>query len=136
MWTCSNCGRIFERVNQPHSCQKIPLEQHFKNKGKAKELFNFLSMTIDNEIGECQVISLPCCIHLFGNYDFLAALPKQKKLEIRFVLDRKLNSPRLKQSVPMAVNIIKNCIDITTIDEIDKELVKWLSEAYHLKDKT
>jgi hypothetical protein len=135
MWTCSKCGRIFEKAEQPHSCQKVPLKQHFKNKEKAEELFNLLFETVNEEIGKCQVISLPCCVHLFGSYDFLAALPKKKKLEVRFALDRKLNSPRLKQSVPMSANVIKNCIDIATVKEIDKELFKWLGEAYHLKDK-
>lgn len=136
MWTCVNCGRIFEKANQPHSCQKIPLEQHFKNKAKAKELFNILFKTINQEIGVCQTISLPCCIHLFGKYDFLAALPKKEKLEIRFALNRKLNSPRLKQSVPLSADAVKNCIDITTVEEIDRELMGWLNKAYHLKDTT
>lgn len=135
MWNCSNCGRIFEKIDQPHSCQKVPLEQHFKSRKKAKELFNLLYKTINEEIDKCQIISLPCCIHLFGNYDFLAALPKKEKLEIRFALDRKLNNPRLKQSVSMSANTVKNCIDIISVKEINKELIGWLSEAYHFKDK-
>lgn len=135
MWTCSKCGRIFERSGQPHSCHKVPLEKHFENKEKAKELFKHLLKTINGRVGECRVISLPCCIHLFGKYDFLAALPKKEKLEIRFALNRELNSSRLVQFVPMSTNVIKNCIDITVKDEINKELVGWLNESYHLKDK-
>jgi len=136
MWTCPNCGRIFNKVRQPHSCQKIPLGQHFKNKNRAKELFDHLVKQINAKIGKCQIISIPCCVHLFGNYDFLAALPKKDRLEIRFALDRKLDTPRLKQSVPMSTKIFKNCFDITTTKEIDRELIKWLNEAYHLKDKS
>jgi hypothetical protein len=133
MWTCSKCGRVFEKNKQPHSCQKVPLEQHFKNKEKAKELFDYLVEQIDGKIGKCKVISLPCCIHLFGKYDFLAALPKKDRLEIRFNLRRKLDDPRLKQSVPVSTNAIKNCIYITTVGEIDKELIGWITEAYFLK---
>lgn len=135
MWNCSNCGRIFEKTNQPHSCQKVPLAQHFKNKEKAKELFNLLYKAINEKVGRCQIISLPCCIHLFGNYDFLAVLPKKEKLEIRFALDRKLDNPRLKQSVALSAHAVKNCIDISSVKEIDKELIKWLSEAYNFKNK-
>ncbi|HUW22213.1 MAG TPA: hypothetical protein VMW41_06140 [Candidatus Bathyarchaeia archaeon] len=102
MWTCSKCGRVFEKAKQPHSCHKI---------------------------------SIPCCIHLFGNYDFLAALPKKDKLEIRFALDQKLDSPRLKICVPMSAKVFKNCIDLKAIEEINEELIRWLSQAYHLKDK-
>lgn len=134
MWTCPKCDRIFEKERQVHSCRQISLEQHFKNKQKAKELFEYLIDQIKNKIGNCRIISLPCCIHLFGHYDFLAALPKKDKLEIRFSLGRKLTSPRLKQSVPLSAQNIKNCIDLNHQKEIDQELIEWLAEAYHLKD--
>lgn len=135
MWTCPKCGRIFEKENQPHSCHKIPLEQHFKNKDKAKELFDDLIKQINHRVGKCQIISLPCCIHLFGKYDFLAALPKKNKLEIRFTLDRELDSPRLKQCVLMSAKVYKNCFEISSEEEIDEEFLKWLDESFHLKDK-
>jgi hypothetical protein len=135
MWTCAKCGRIFEKAKQPHSCHKVPLEAHFKNKDKARELFDWLVKQLNKKIGKCKVISIPCCIHLFGSYDFLAVLPKKDKLEIRFGLDRKLDSPRLTQSVPVSSKYFKNCIDINNLREIDKELIGWLNEAYHLKDK-
>ncbi len=134
MWTCPTCGRIFEKAKQPHSCHKVPIDSHFKNKDKAKELFDSLVKRINSKVGKCQIISLPCCIHLFGNKDFLAALPKKDRLEIRFSLDRKLNTPRLKQSVPLSSKYFKNCIDIKAVEEINAELIQWLNQAYHLKD--
>ena len=133
MWTCPQCGRIFAKAKQPHSCRKIPLEQHFKNKDKAKELFDSLVKQVNNQVGKCQIISIPCCVHLFGKYDFLAALPKKDRLEIRFALDRKLDSPRLKQSVPMSLKIFKNCLDISSKEELDNELIDWLKQSYYLK---
>jgi hypothetical protein len=133
MWTCTNCGRSFEKAKQPHSCQKIPLKQHFENKEKAKKLFDYLLKRC-NDIGTYKVISIPCCIHLFGKYDFLAALPKKDGLEIRFALDRVLNSPRLKQSVPLSTKVFKNCFEITSEKEIDDKFMEWLKESYHLKD--
>jgi hypothetical protein len=81
------------------------------------------------------LISIPCCIHLFGKYDFLAILPKRDRLEIRFALDRKIDSPMLVQSVPLSSRYTKNCIDIKNREEIDEELIKWLRQAYFLKDK-
>ncbi len=135
MWTCSKCGRIFEKAKQVHSCHKTPIDLHFKNKDKARELFDYLVKRINSRIGKCKVISIPCCIHLYGKYDFLAALPRKDGLEIRFALDRIIDSPRLKQSVPISSKNFKNCIDLGSVKEIDEELIKWLSESYHLKDK-
>ena len=134
MWTCPKCGRIFQRAKQPHSCRKVALESHFKGKEKAKEIFEHLVDQIEEKIGNCSVISIPCCTHLFGKYDFLAALPKKDRLEIRFALDRVIKSPRLKASTPLSKKYYKNCIDIRRKDEIDKELIGWVDKAYHLKD--
>ena len=136
MWTCPKCDRIFDKEGQTHSCKKVPLDYHFKNKSTAKELFNYLIDQIDTHIGKCKIISLPCCIHLFGTYDFLAALPKKDKIEIRFALNRKVDSPRLKVSVPVSAKAFKNCFDIHLKEEFDDEFMAWLKEAYHLKDNT
>ncbi len=134
MWTCSKCERIFKSKNQPHSCKKIPLGKHFEGKEKAKELFDFLVAQINSKIGKCKIISIPCCVHLFGAYDFLAALPKKDRLEVRIALNRKVDSSRLKISVPLSSKSFKNCFDISSKKEIDKELIGWIKESYHLKD--
>ncbi|MCL5433175.1 MAG: DUF5655 domain-containing protein [Patescibacteria group bacterium] len=134
MWTCPNCNRIFKKAKQPHSCKKVSVESHFENKEKARELFDFLHRRIEEKIGKCKIVSLPCCVHLFGTYDFIAILPKKNGVEIRFALDRKLDTPRLKVSVPMSSKVFKNCFDIENKQEIDGEFIGWLKESYHLKD--
>lgn len=132
MWTCPECGRIFKRAKQPHSCKKIPLEKHFENKEEAKQLFDQLVKEINKKVGKVKVISIPCCVHLFGEFDFLAALPKKNSLEIRIVLDRELKSPRMKQGVQMSSKRYKNCFDICSKKEIDGELLGWIKESYYL----
>jgi hypothetical protein len=133
MWTCTRCQRIFKKAEQPHSCKNIPFEEHFKNKTKAKELFDYLLKEIDEKVGKTKIISLPCCIHLFGNYDFLATLPKRNSLEVRIGLDRVLDSPILIQSVQTSANSYKNCFEVSSEKEIDNELISWIKESYFLK---
>lgn len=133
MWTCPKCERIFKNNNQPHSCKKIPLKNHFEGKEKAKELFDILVERINSNIGKCKIISIPCCVHLFGKYDFLAALPKKDRLEVRFALDRKLDSSRLKVCVPMSTKVFKNCFNVYSKKEIDQEFMSWLKQSYYLK---
>lgn len=132
MWTCPKCDRIFRKANQPHSCSKVPLESHFTGKEKARGLFEVLISRIDKNIGKCQIISLPCCVHLSGTYDFLAVLPKKDKIEIRFASGRKLNTPRLKTMVPLSGSTFKNCFDVYDEQEFDGEFMGWLNESYHL----
>lgn len=135
MWTCPKCKRIFKNTKQVHSCHIIDVARHFKNKEKAKELFDLLFKKINGEVGKCKIISLPCCIHLFGHYDFLAALPKKDHLEIRLGLNHKLNFKRVRLNFPVSAKSFKICIDVKEKREIDKQLMKWIGEAYHLKDK-
>lgn len=135
MWTCPKCKRVFGRANQMHSCRNVPLGKHFEGKNKAKDLFDKLVKDINDRVGETQTISIPCCIHLFGKYDFLAALPKTDRLELRFALDKIIDTPRLKSSVPLSKKTYKNVIDVNKIEEIDSELMGWIKESYFLKDK-
>lgn len=134
MWMCPKCRRIFKNTNQSHTCKKVTLKKHFERKEQAKELFDFLVKQINSKIGKCKIISIPCCIHLFGKYNFLAALPKKDKLEIRFALNRKIKSPRLKEGASLSSRYYKNCLNIFEKKEINKELLEWLKESYHLKD--
>lgn len=135
MWKCLKCGRIFNREGQVHSCRVFPFEEHFVGKDKARKLFDYLLTVIEKDIGKCEIISLPCCIHLFGKYDFLAALPKKGKLEVRFALDEPLKKKRIMQTVQMSSNVYKNCLDVLNKNDINKEFINWLKKSYHLKDK-
>lgn len=134
MWTCPVCGRIFERKGQSHSCKKVELESHFSGKDEANALFNRLVEKISVEIGSVQIISIPCCVHLFGTYDFLAALPKKDRLEVRFALMRRFEHARITACVPISVSAYKYSLDLMGITDLDAELMAWLTEAYHLKD--
>jgi len=133
MWTCPNCERIFQKKNQQHSCKKYPIENHFKGKELMKDLFHYLYDEMNKHVGRCKIVSLPCCIHLFGNYDFMAILPKKTELEIRFILDRKITSSRIENHVPVSAKNYKNILRISSRNDIDDELLKWLKESYQFK---
>ncbi len=131
MWECDKCHRVFKNKNQPHSCKSIPLAQHFKNKEKAKKIYDQLLAETNEKIGKVKEISLPCCIHFFGKYDFLAALPKKDSLEVRIALDRILKNPRLKVAVPVSAKMYKNCFEINSEKDLDSEFMGWVKESYN-----
>ena len=112
------------------------MDDHFKNKDYLRALFDYLVEKISKEIGKVEIISIPCCIHLFGTYDFLVILPKKDKLEIRFASDRKVGNERIKADVPLSKVFVKNALFISSQNEIDKEFMTWVKESYHLKDKS
>ncbi len=132
MWVCPKCSRQFRRKDQPHSCKTIPLAEHFENKEIAKELYKKLLSEINKKVGKVRELSIPCCIHLCGAYDFIAILPKKDGIEVRFLLDKKLSSKRLNARVKISKKKFKYSLNVDSEDDIDKELMGWLKELYYL----
>jgi hypothetical protein len=128
-WRCPTCGRSFRRSGQPHSCRVITVEEHFRGKPEARALLDRLLTSVADTVGPCEVIALPCCIHLARDVDFLAVLPKRHRLELRFALDRDLPHPRVVMSVPVSSRAIKHCVDVTCAEDLDDELLSWIREA-------
>lgn len=82
------------------------------------------------------MLSIPCCIHPYGKYDFMAILPKKDGvLELRFALGRELKEKRITARIPLSSKTYKNCLFIKSPSDINPELLKWLKESYNLKDK-
>ena len=133
MWTCPKCNRTFVRNGQSHSCRTVSFDEHFKDKKLARELFDFLFEKINKQVGSCRIVSLPCCVHLVGKYDFLAVLPKKESLEIRFAIRRPLMDGRVTQSISVNATDYKNCLNITKIEDMDETLIGWITEAYSMK---
>lgn len=136
LWTCSQCGRKFEKKNQVHSCTKFPLDKHFKGKEEiARLLYDELTARIRQEVGLFRVDSIPCCIHLVTNFTFAAVYALKDKIRIHLSLDYKLKNPRIDKWSQMSKNRYLYSLDIKDKKEIDRELMDWLKEAYHLRDR-
>ncbi len=134
LWKCPKCNREFEKKNQVHSCTVYPIEKHFKGKEEvARPLFEELKETINKNIGEFKIESLPCCIHFVSTYTFAAVYALRNKIRIHFTLNHKLESPRIDKFSQMSANRYLYSIDIEDKKGFDKELIKWLKEAYNSK---
>lgn len=61
MWTCPECRRQFAKVNQSHSCNVYPLENHFKGKEAiGQPLFEEFVSRIKRNIGPLSIDSPKC----------------------------------------------------------------------------
>ena len=130
-WRCPDCGRGFTRVRQSHSCRSVALDEHLRDEA-ARALFERLLTVVRADVGACEVVSLPCCIHLAATYDFLAVLPRRGRLEVRFVLPRRLEDPRITHWSQTGTRAYKHAVDVTDPDDLDPTLLGWIREAYQL----
>jgi hypothetical protein len=98
-----------------------------------RPLFDLLLARVRAEITACDVIALPCCVHLgSGASDFLAVLPRKRYLEVRFTLDHELAGPRIQRSSRTAAHRHKHSVHLTDAGELDETLLGWVREAYQL----
>jgi Domain of unknown function (DUF5655) len=135
LWKCPKCGRQFERRGQSHSCKPFPLEQHFVGKDTGNALYENFKRSVKKQVGSFKIESLECCIHFVSTFTFAAIKIFKDKIQIDFSLSRKIKSKRINWFVQMSTHRYLYYIDITKEDEIDKELMEWIQEAYDIKDK-
>ena len=132
MWKCPKCKREFKKVNQSHSCQVYPLEQHFAGKERARELFEYYKAQIEKNIGAVKIESLPCCIHLVGTFSFGACWAMKDKIRIDFRLDHPIEINRGHKMNKISANRYMYYFDLADESEIDAELMNLVTEAYKL----
>lgn len=131
-WQCPQCNREFAKINQSHSCKVYPLENHFKGKPYAKELFEELISKIESEIGPVKIESLSCCIHLVSSYTFTGVWAKKDKLTLDFRVPGKIESDRFTKIGQLSVNRRLYYLDLFEKKDIDQELLTWLKQSYEL----
>ena len=135
LWACPKCKRKFRKKHQVHSCRAYPLANHFKGKEMtARPLFNYLKGSIKEDIGNIKVVSLHCCIHFETSsaYAFAGVYALRDRIRVFFTLDHELKNPRIYKFAKMSKNRYLYTIDIRSEDEIDEELLSWLSQAYNM----
>jgi len=135
MWKCPKCKREFKNKNQAHSCVSYPLENHFKNKDYAEELFEYYKRAIEKSVGPVKVESLPCCVHLVSSYTFGAVWALKDRIRIDFRIGRDFDDPRIYRKLKMSPNRYLYHFDLKDKKAIDKKLLGWVKEAYYLNEK-
>ncbi len=131
MWKCTECGRKFEKINQSHSCRPYAIENHFKSE-KCKFLYDALKYKVKKEVGDFEIESLECCIHFVARKIFVGVFCTKENIKITFTLSEKLDSPRIDNVDQLSANRFNHRVIIQDENEIDKELMEWIREAYVL----
>ena len=61
---------------------------------------------------------------------FAEVRPMKAAPRVEFLLSRPLAGPRVVRSLPMSTNRIATFVDVRSPDEVDEDLLSWLTEAY------
>jgi hypothetical protein len=132
LWQCPKCKREFKNIGQVHSCKSITLEEHFKNKKLAEELFFYLKKEIEKNIGPVKIETPPCCIHLVSSYTFSGVWAMKDKLRFDFRIDEEIKNKKIWKFIKMSPHRYLYYLEIKDKKDIDKELLGWIKKAYYL----
>ena len=133
MWVCPECDRPFGRRNQGHFCAPGMSVDEFFSTGHARErpiyeaIMARLSLLDDVVIDPVQV-----GIFFKRGPTFAELRPMTRWVAVTFVLERRLESPRLSRKVSRvgAGGRWYHVVNVDDAEQVDDELLDWLTEAH------
>ena len=73
-------------------------------------------------------------LHIVRGRAFLGVHPRKDALLLNIVLDRPLDGPRVAKCEQVSKNRYHNEVRVASPQDIDRELVTWVKEAYRLTE--
>src|SRR5580692_8058314 len=93
-----------------------------------KQLINELQ-----KFGQLKIEPKKTSIHLGNRFGFAGVYTRKNYINLEVHLNYKLASQRVSKVEQASANRYHHIIKLTNIDEIDRELLNWLRQAYDLK---
>lgn len=131
-WTCPNCLKEFKNSNQYHSCARVELGDHFKNKAPfVREIFDRIMAGVE-PFGDVVLNPVKTSIEVRAASTFLSVKAKRDCLEIAFQLAGETDEFPVYKTVRLSSNRVLHFAVLEEADDVDDRLLAWLSEAYEL----
>lgn len=131
-WTCPNCSKEFRNKNQEHSCARVPIDDHFRNKPiEIRMIYDRLMQEI-MRFGDVSVNPVKTSIQVKAGATFLSIRPKCDRLEIEFQLGREIAKLPITKVFPISRNRVLHTAILESYEQVDQELTEWLRESYEL----
>lgn len=130
-WTCPECGRQFGRVKQGHECAPaMTIEEYFAS-GPSHErpVFDAVMAGLRG-VGPIHVEPVSVGIFLKRSRTFAELRPMTRWVAVSFSLERTVQSYRIARKVVEAGRRKHHVVNVRNADEVDDELLRWLTEAY------
>lgn len=130
-WTCPDCGRQFGRRGQGHECAPaLSLEEYFATGPPLERPVFDAVMAGLHDVGPIHVEPVSVGIFLKRSRTFAQLRPMTRWVAVSFTLARTVTSHRIARKVLEEGARRYHVVNVRTPDEVDDELLGWLTEAY------
>jgi hypothetical protein len=112
--------------------QGFTTESHFEGKEPlVREIYNRLMQDL-RKLGPVVEDPKKTSIHINHRTALAGVATRKSHLVLTIKSDRKLNSPRIHKSQKTSASRFHHEVKLTSVADVDAELVSWLKDAYAL----
>lgn len=97
-----------------------------------KEIYDRLIKELQ-KFGQVKIEPKKTSIHLANRYGFAGIYTRKNYINLELHLSRRLNGERIAKVEQASANRFHHTIKLSSIKDVDKELLTWLEEAYDIK---
>ena len=134
LWTCPKCGKEYVTRDMWHSCVVVPLESHFVDRPRAKELFQAYCTALEAQ-GPITVSVSRTRIEIMTRARFTGVVVRKDYLRASLWLKRRVDSPRFVKIEHFGRNDWGHYFEIRDESDIDEELMTLAREARAVGDQ-
>jgi hypothetical protein len=128
-WRCPTCGRRFVRRPFEHSCQIRTLDAHLeRGAANVRQTFAAIEAAL-TAIGPHSTLPVKTMILLRARRNFGSVKVRRDALDLEFVSSRRLTSRRIHKTDQLGARFTHH-VRLASPEEVNREIVKWLEEAY------
>ena len=110
--------------------ENFPLESHFSGKEPSvREMYDRLISAVQ-EFGKVIEEPKKTSIHLVNVSAFAGVQTRGTYILLNIKADHKIESPRIHKADQISASRFHHRVKVSSVNEIDSELIGWLREAY------
>lgn len=131
-WTCPKCKKRFKHSNQAHSCARVEIDEHFKNRAPhVRATFDKLMAELQ-KFGRVTINSVKNSIQVKAATTFLSIRPKKDYLAIEFLLSTEVDEFPVYKTFRVSKNRVAHSAVLERPREVNAQLMRWLRCSYKL----
>ncbi len=130
LWRCPKCRRRFANRNQPHSCARHGLAEHFRGKSPAIRLLYETVLAAVRDAGPVTVLPQKTRIAFQARMSFAVVMPRRRWLDGHLVLARRVHDSRFRRVETFSPRNHVHTFRIMRVEDVDDRFRDWLREAY------
>jgi hypothetical protein len=130
MWTCPECERAFANRNQQHSCVRVELSAHFRDRPAAiRQLFDSFVQAVRRN-GPVRIVPTKTRIGFQVAMIFAAVTPRNMALSGHLVLAARVPDKRFFRIETISPRNHVHHFSLRSEEDIDARFQELLAEAY------